>query len=182
MRSSSSCWVPAKSTAKNSSTPNIAPNLVGRLLLGRELPRVRDCGGGPQPPFIRVDEAQGIQARASAWKPEVLQGGAMQGALHHGCLVGFAIVSQRRRDESCEFVALFVDAALRGSGIGARLYAMAEAAASERAARALYIASNPTVATVDFYVSRGARVVGMNERSLVPGLNSGIQLAKPLAR
>ncbi len=135
-----------------------------------------------EPPRLYAWTPQGIRTRVLAWKPEVLQGGAMPGALESDRLVGFAIVSQRRRDETCELVALFVDAARRGAGVANRLFAMVEAAASEREARALFIASNPTVRTVDFYLSHGARVVGMQERSLAPSLNDGIQMAKPLGR
>ena len=135
-----------------------------------------------EPPRLYTWTPQGILTRVLSWKPEVLQGGAMFGAVERERLAGFAIVSQRRQDETCELVALFVDAALRGTGMGSRLFAMAEEAAYDRDARALFIASNPTVATVDFYLNRGARVVGMQERSLVGGLNDGIQMAKPLVR
>ena len=120
-----------------------------------------------------------VRERIEKWTPELKGGGTMYGAQSDSKLRGFAIVSAKRPDGSAEMVALFVDAAYSGRGVGARLYSMAEERAKDVGARTMYIGANPMVPCVDFYLGRGAQIVRMTDVRLVSALpGAGITLAK----
>ncbi len=120
-----------------------------------------------------------VRERIGKWRTELETGGAIFGAQSHGKLRGFSIVSANRPNGSTELVALFVDMAYRGRGVGTRLYAMAEERANEASARAMYIGANPFVPCIDFYLARGAQIVRMTDVRLFSALpGSGITLAK----
>ena len=120
-----------------------------------------------------------VRERIEKWTPELEAGGTMFGAQSSGKLRGFAIASAKRPDGSAELVALFVDAAYRGRGIGTQLYAMAEERAQDAAARAMYIGANSLVQCVDFYLAQRAQIVRMTDVRLVSALPGGaVVLAK----
>ena len=120
-----------------------------------------------------------VQERIEKWTPELDDGGTIFGAESDDKLRGFSIVSANRPDGSAELVALFVDTAYRGQGIGTRLYRMAEERAKVGEARAMYIGANPIVPCVDFYLGRGAQIVRMTDVRLTAALEGGaIVLAK----
>ena len=102
----------------------------------------------------------------------------MFAAEQDGRLAGFAILGPEQRDESVEMSALFVDAGRRGTGVGSRLFDMAAERSRERGHAAMVIHSNPTVSTVDFYMRRGAAVIGMLDRRVVSHLEGDVILAK----
>lgn len=131
------------------------------------------------PPRTTVWSQADVEERIEKWTPELEAGGAMYGAQSGGKLRGFAIVSAKRSDGSAELVALFVDTAHRGRGLGTRLYRMAEERARDAEARTIYIGGNPMVPCVDFYLARGAQIVRITDVRLATVLEGGaIVLAK----
>ncbi len=131
------------------------------------------------PPRTTAWSDADIRERIETWRPELDAGGTIYGAESNGKLRGFAVVSANRPDGSAELVALFVDKAHRGSGMGTRLYGMAEERARDADARTMYIGANPIVPCVDFYLARGAQIVRMTDVRLASVLEGGaIVLAK----
>jgi GNAT superfamily N-acetyltransferase len=125
------------------------------------------------PPGSATWSPADVQERIEKWAPELDGGGTMFGALSGDRLRGFSIVSANRTDGSAELVALFVDAAHRGSGIGTKLLRLAEDRARASHATAMYIGSNPIVPCVDFYLGRGAQLMSLTDRRVVRALPGG---------
>ena len=135
------------------------------------------------PPQTTSWSADDVRERIDMWRPELEAGGAMFGALSGGRLRGFSIISSKRADRTAELIALFVDAAHRGTGIGSELLRLAEERARESDATALYIGANPIVPCVDFYLAHGARIIRLTNSRLVRGLSGGnIVLAQEFDR
>lgn len=88
-------------------------------------------------------------------------GGVAFGVDMDTSLAGIAILSSQpvESDHSLlELEFLHVSRPHRGRGIGRLLFETAVKAASRRGARGLYVTATPSRPTVDFYLSRGARL------------------------
>jgi GNAT superfamily N-acetyltransferase len=89
------------------------------------------------------------------------RGGSFFGAFEGDVLVGVAVVDSvwlGSAKDRLQLKYLYVDRRVRGCGVGAALFRQAQAVALARGARELYISATPTARTVDFYLSRGARL------------------------
>jgi len=119
-------------------------------------------------PFVSDPwDAEGVRRRVTEWGGLMKPDGAWFGAFETDRLVGFVVLGAQRWDGSAELVAIFVDAAYRGEGIGSLLMRAVEEHACRRGTVALSIYSVPTARTVDFYLSHGYRLVGMVDKSTV---------------
>ena len=124
---------------------------------------------------------EGVTARARAWRPKLVEGGAMFGAFAGERLVAFAILGPKQWDSSVELVALFVDTDFRRDGLGERLLRQATAEALGRGATAMLLHSNETVSSMTFYLKHGFQLVQLGTRNIVRALGGGLVLAKRLA-
>jgi len=133
-------------------------------------------------PPIEVDhwDAQGRRRRAETWAAEVEKGGVFLGAFDADRLVGFAVLGHKYGDGSAELSAIFVDSDYRRRSVGSALVRASENAAARRGVKALFIYSNPTAPTVDFYLSLGYHIIGVADKSLVTHLPWDVVLAKRL--
>jgi GNAT superfamily N-acetyltransferase len=89
----------------------------------------------------------------------LLQNGHVFGAFHEDKLVGVASLENKKRGTHLDFLKmdiLYVNAAQRGQGIGARLVGLCAEKALQLGAKKLYVSATPTHATVDFYLKHGA--------------------------
>jgi ribosomal protein S18 acetylase RimI-like enzyme len=123
---------------------------------------------------------QGIEGRAKSWKPFVEQGGFFYGAFDKDQLVGFVILGPKRRDDSGEIVALFVDRDHRRVGIASELMRKAEEEAKNKGISSLFLYSNPTESSVNFYLRSGYQVVGLISKEIVRSLPGDVLMAKHL--
>ncbi len=86
------------------------------------------------------------------------RGGAFIGALDGGTLVGIAVLESRFIGsglDQLQLKFLHVGRPYRGRGLGTRLFQMAASKARELGARKLYISSNPSKHTVEYYMNLG---------------------------
>ncbi len=136
-----------------------------------------------QDPPLRVPpwDLKGVQRRTARWKRELEAGGVMLGALDGGELVGFAIMGPSQPNRTAELCALFVDAAFRRSGVASRLVDEIEKFAGFRGVSTLFIYSNETESSVEFYVNRGCRIIGLVDKTLVDQLPGDVIFAKTVA-
>lgn len=108
----------------------------------------------------------GVEVRVREWRPQVEAGGVFEGAFLDSKLVGFGVLGPER-DASAEVCALFVDAGQRRAGVGGLLMARLEELARERGVRALWLGSNRTASSVEFYLKHGFGVISLNSNALV---------------
>lgn len=125
-------------------------------------------------------DAAGVEWRAAEWKAELDKGGLMLGAFRDGQFVGFAVLGPQRKDGSAEVHALFVHAAHRRHRIGSLLWEHLEQHARGRGVKALLIYSNRSASAVEFYISRGCRIVALADKSLVRQIRLDVIFAKAL--
>jgi GNAT superfamily N-acetyltransferase len=90
------------------------------------------------------------------------------------------ILGPKLADGSAEIVALFVDRDHRRKGIGGDLMAWAHVRARVMGANALFLYSNPTESSVEFYLRSGFAITGLISSEIVPGLPGDIVMAKRL--
>jgi GNAT superfamily N-acetyltransferase len=119
---------------------------------------------------------------ASWWRRELDQGGALLAVEDDGRVLGVAVRGPVRRD-SAEIVGMFVDAGLRGRGMGTALLKALEQNAADNGALSVYGGVNPTAKTVQFYLRNGYRIVALVDRSLGnwPLAETEIVMARVLA-
>lgn len=84
--------------------------------------------------------------------------------------------------QCAEMVALFVDKAHRGQGVGGKLVRRLEDQARRRGLKSIYVQSNETVTSVEFYRSVGYQIACLMDVSTMwfPGLETSIVLVKRL--
>ena len=131
--------------------------------------------------FPDWDEA-GVERRARWWKREIDEGGALFLAEEEGRVKGFAVLGPEKAGRCAEMVALFVDRAHRGTGLGRRLVESLEVEAARRGIEAIYVQSNETVASVGFYQRVGYTIACLMDPTTMwlPMLETSIVLAKRL--
>ena len=98
-------------------------------------------------------------------------------------LVGIAILDPGLFGEASDVLQLsffYVDAALRGRGLGKALFEAAQEEARKRGARRLYISATPTHNTVDFYRRRGCRLLDRPDPALFDAEPDDIHLGYDL--
>ena len=125
---------------------------------------------------------EGVRQRAEWWKREVDEGGALFVAEDKGKLTGFAVLGAEKAGKSAEMVALFVDKAHRGKGLGGKLVQRLEDEAKERGIKSIYVQSVETTTSVGFYQSVGYRIACLMDASTVwlPEMETSIILVKRL--
>jgi GNAT superfamily N-acetyltransferase len=102
--------------------------------------------------------ADELEANMEAWQPLVDRGGVLLGAFEAADLVGFAIYRPHLTEYMGQFAVLYVNRDSRHQGIGSTLTEEVIGLAREDGARKLYVSATPSVATVEFYRSRGFEV------------------------
>lgn len=135
------------------------------------------------PPEIFPDWSEvGVKSRATSWREQMGDAGALFFAEENGRVVGVSVLSAKDDNDNGEVVALFIDRAYRGQGIGRKLMAPLEEAAREQEMESLYVYSNETVATVHFYQHLGYRIICLLDNTLLwlPWMGTSITLAKKL--
>ncbi len=127
-------------------------------------------------------DCEGSRQRARRWKREVDAGGALFVAEDNGVLTGFAVLGTEKGDKCAEMVALFVDRSHRAKGLGRSLVQQLEDEARERGVQSIYVQSNETAASVEFYRSVGYRLACLMDASIMwlPGMETSIVMAKRL--
>ena len=88
-------------------------------------------------------------------------GGWFCGAFRQEALVGVVVLEGRfigRERDMLQMKFLHVGRAMRGQGLGVRLFDLAREEARERGARRLYVSATPSEHTIDFYRRRGCRL------------------------
>ena len=133
------------------------------------------------PKFNPAWGREGTDNRIKAWKPHLERGGFLYGAFSSERLIGFIILSSKRRDCSGEIVALFVDRDFRKQGIATQLMTWAEMKASDNGIEALFLYSNPTVSSASFYLNMGFQISGLIAKQIVRDLSGDIVMAKELS-
>lgn len=125
---------------------------------------------------------EGVRRRANWWKREVDEGGALFFAEDNGKLSGFAVLGAEKAGKCAEMVALFVDKDHRGQGLGGKLVRRLEDEARERGIENIYVHSNETVTSVEFYRSVGYQITCLMDASMMwlPGMETSIILVKRL--
>jgi len=108
-----------------------------------------------------------VDRRVADWKPQIEGEGLLLGAFLGERLIGFAALSSEVSDGSAELLALFVDAKHRRSGVGSLLMEAVEDLARQRGIRALFIASNRTASSVEFYLKHGCKAITLRTNSIL---------------
>jgi len=100
-----------------------------------------------------------VEAYVAAWKALLDLGGTMLGAFDGERLVGVAIYRPHLAEDMAQLAVLHVSNGYRGQGVGTTLVGrVIELARADGHAR-LYVSSNPSRPTVDFYRARGFDLV-----------------------
>lgn len=84
------------------------------------------------------------------------------------------------RGDHLQLFYLYVSRPVRGQGVGRRLFDKAGELARVLGAKALYISAVPTQNTVDFYLRRGARLIGVPDPELFAAEPEDIHFSFPL--
>ena len=116
---------------------------------------------------FEAEELQEIIARQEAL---ILSGGCVIGCFDGLRIVGMASVERQRRGtrlQYCKMDILYVSRAYRGRRIALQLLDRIRNIAAGFGALQLYISATPTKRTVDFYMGRGARLVGETDEELL---------------
>lgn len=127
-------------------------------------------------------DEKGVKHRINLWRPELDKGGTMLGAFDEDRLAGFAILGPKRRDNSAQVAAMFVDSRYRRTGIGSLLKRELEKKAREAGITALYLYSNPTESSVNFYLKHGYKIISIVDKTLISHLPWDVVMAKELSR
>jgi predicted N-acetyltransferase YhbS len=89
------------------------------------------------------------------------RGGWFHGAFDEKALIGAVVLENRfigRHKDQLQLKFLHVSCSYRNRGLGAKLFELAKATASERGATRLYISATPSENTVNFYSRLGCSV------------------------
>jgi GNAT superfamily N-acetyltransferase len=121
-----------------------------------------------------------VAYRAGKWEAELDRGGLLLGAFVGPKWVGFAVLGHKLPDASGELCALFVDKDFRSKAIGSALMRTVEERARELEIKSIFIHSNPTVATVDFYRKHCYRVISAGDTTISDSLPCDPVLGKRL--
>ncbi len=127
-------------------------------------------------------DSDDVERRANWWKKEIDEGGALFFAEDENQLKGFAVLGKEKAGKSSEFVALFIDKDYRGRGIGKKLVELLEHEARDRGIETIYVQSNETASSVDFYLSNGYKIMCLMDSTtmFLPMMETTIILAKKL--
>ena len=124
---------------------------------------------------------QELASRCALWAENVNDGAAMFGAFRGEELIGFCIVARLDDSRTSELYSIFVDRRSRGQGVGKALLCRAERQSMEWGCEemVLYTDTGHAAATVEFYLARRYRVVGIQDTA-VKSKNFPLTMAKRL--
>ena len=111
--------------------------------------------------------ADELEANMKAWRPLLDRGGVMLGAFEDADLIGFAIYRPHLTEYMGQFAVLYLNRDFRRRGLGSALTEEVIWLARADGARKLYVSATPSVATVEFYRSRGFEVTSEPNRELL---------------